>query len=311
MTAEQLRLFDDTPTVPAWDRSSVQRSIDDLFTFASKYRSSAEYGQLIRFVARFHTYSPFNAMLVHIQMPGEREARPARRWFHEYRRILKAGARPLVILQPKGPVMFVFDVSDTLPIDEGSPLPVAVEHPFAMRSGMIGSELKWTVENARRDGIDIHHQQAGSQHAGQIEVLGESITRLSFLARQKPKPEYVLVPLRYGIVLNADHAPETQYATLVHELAHLYCGHLGTPNEDWWPDRSRLDVRTCEFEAESVSYLVCARLGLDNPSERYLAYYSDQYEAVPEISIDAIVKTAGLVEQMGQGRMKPRKERTA
>jgi NADPH:quinone reductase-like Zn-dependent oxidoreductase len=32
----------------------------------------------------------------------------------------------------------------------------------------------------------------------------------------------------------------------------------------WWPDRRGLDSQTEEFEAEA--YLVCGRLGIDNPS---------------------------------------------
>ncbi len=35
--------------------------------------------------------------------------------------------------------------------------------------------------------------------------------------------------VRYELLLNAKHSPEQKYATLAHELAHLYCGHLGSP----------------------------------------------------------------------------------
>ena len=64
-------------------------------------------------------------------------------------------------------------------------------------------------------------------------------------------------------MLNSRHSPESRYATLVHELAHLYLGHLGTPSHHWWPDRARLVPEVKEFEAESVSYLVCGRAGID------------------------------------------------
>ena len=36
---------------------------------------------------------------------------------------------------------------------------------------------------------------------------------------------------------NLSASRESRYATIVHELGHLYCGHLGTPNAKWWPDR--------------------------------------------------------------------------
>lgn len=44
---------------------------------------------------------------------------------------------------------------------------------------------------------------------------------------------------------------------------------LGTPNKKWWPDRRGLSSSASEFEAESVSYLVCNRLGIETPAEEY------------------------------------------
>ena len=115
------------------------------------------------------------------------------------------------------------------------------------------------------------------------------------------------VPVRYELDVNLDLSPEARYATLVHELAHLYCGHLGTPNQKWWPDRRGLSRETEEFEAESVVYLLCSRLGIDNPSDEYLVTYAETREEVPSISLECVVKTAGLVESMGRHRLKSRK----
>jgi hypothetical protein len=288
------------------DRDSVKRALDELFTFASMYRQSSEYLALLRFIARFHAYSPYNAMLVHVQRPGAVFVAPASRWRRLYGRRLKPGAQPLVILQPGGPVMFVFDVSDTTPEPDAPALPDAVEHPFDVLSGKIGRELPLTVDNAQRDGVDVADVSTGSQQAACITTV-EAGRFLIYMAPARPQPKAVPVPLRYQIMLNQSLPPEAQYASLVHELAHLYCGHLGTPNELWWPDRQWLDVRACEFEAESVAYLICARFGLDNPSAQYLAQFVDAYEETPPISIDTIMKAAGLVEQMGRHRMPARK----
>ena len=94
---------------------------------------------------------------------------------------------------------------------------------------------------------------------------------------------------------------------MVHELGHLYCGHLGTPNKKRWPDRQGLAQEAGEFEAESVTYLLCGRLGIDNPSEQYLAGYMSQKEKVPKISLECIMKAGGLIEKMGKERLKARK----
>ncbi len=159
-----------------------------------------------------------------------------------------------------------------------------------------------TVENAKRDGIRIQSRKEGSQSGGSIRrVDGWTTTTLVFDAGtdKDGKPKLVEVPLRYDILLNETTGKEARYATVARELARLYCGHLGTPNQKWWPDRRGLDLSTREFEAESVAYLVCGRLGIVNPSENYLADYVGNNSEVPNISIDAVMKSAGLIEQTG------------
>jgi len=224
-----MALFDGVPS-PAdnWDRDVARRALDDLFSHTRQYRSSKDYHDLIRFIARFRFYSPFNAMLIHVQMPGATFVAPPHRWLREYRRRIKAGARPLVILQPKGPVMFVFDVSDTEGEEGSPPLPYGVTHPFEVRHGTIGGELKISIRNAVRDGVDVAERQAGSQSAGEIRTV-DAGRYLKFQTAVRPEPKYARIPRRYEVLLNAKHSPEARYATLAHELAHLYCGHLGTP----------------------------------------------------------------------------------
>jgi hypothetical protein len=303
----QAYLFDESSPAGVWQRDSAKRALDDLFSLARQYKSSKEYFELIRFVGRFRFYSPFNAMLVHAQMEGARYVAPPHRWLREYKRRIKTGARPIVILQPKGPVMFVFDVSDTEPEEGAPPLPTKVETPFAVRQGKVGSELWRTIDNAKRDGISVIEKDAGSQSAGSIRVAQPG-NELKVLSKVKPAEEYVTVPVRYEMLLNAKHTSEAKYATLVHELAHLYCGHLGTPNEKWWPDRRGLSQEVCEFEAESVSYLLCQRLGIGSPSDEYLSGYLEANEESPQMSLDCMLKASGLIEQMGRDRLKLRKE---
>ncbi len=128
------------------------------------------------------------------------------------------------------------------------------------------------------------------------------------IVRIRPEKEVTKVSVRYEVLLNSNHSQEARYATLTHELAHLYCGHLGTPNPDWWPDRRLPHQANREFEAESVCYLLCQRLGIDNPSAEYLAGYVERYSDVPMISLEAVMTAAGLIERMGRERLKPRKE---
>ncbi len=295
-----------------WNRASTQRSLDELFACAGTYTSSREFSTLIRFVGRFRFYSPFNAMLAHVQMPGARFVAPAYRWGRDYGRRVKPNGRPIVLLKPNGPVLFAFDVSDTEPLPDVKrrvkPVPKAVERPFAVR-GTVGRELQWSIENAKRDGIRVAEHGAGSLSAGRIGPT-EPGAVVRFQVKERPKPRYIHIPVRYDVLLNSSHTPEEQYATLVHELAHLYCGHLGTPDERWWPDRPQLSVDVEEFEAESVAYLVCRRLGIKTRSAAYLAGYLKRNDETPDISLDCVLKAAGLVEAMGCGRMKVRKHQS-
>ena len=250
MSENERKAIDSLSPSQLWDQDASKRALDELFTEAASYRSTKSYQELLQFISRFRRYSPFNAMLVYVQKPGARYVLPAHKWKRLYQREVEPGAQPIVILQPMGPVMFVFDVSETV----GAPLPPEVAEPFALRSGSIqASRLERTINNALRDGIQVKRVAHGSQLAGSIEASPLAGQSLRF-------GENAIVPLRYVMLLNSNHDLSVQYATLVHELAHLYCGHLGTPNHKWWPDRQGLGRNEEEFEAESICFLVCQRL---------------------------------------------------
>jgi hypothetical protein len=58
-------------------------------------------------------------------------------------------------------------------------------------------------------------------------------------------------------------APSERFVTIAHELAHIFCGHLGecksqggNEEESGWPDRRSLGKNERELEAEAVAYLV-------------------------------------------------------
>ena len=299
----------DRSVATPWTRDASRRALDQLFDLARKYRTSTAYRELLDFVVRFRFYSPYNAMLLHVQRPGATFVAPADRWLNKYGRRTKTNASPLVILRPMGPVLFVFDVSDTELEPGAPPLPVEVERPFEVRTLHLGDELVRTITNVGRDGLAVSSQAAGSQSAGSIRLAGGTGRHIDFMIKASPKPECVRVPLRYEILLNSTHSAPAQYATLVHELAHLYCGHLGTPDDDWWPDRRAHSHYVKEVEAESISYLVCRRLGIETRSAEYLARLEQETAQLPDISLELVMTVAGLIEKMAGARLKPRLKR--
>jgi hypothetical protein len=115
-----------------------------------------------------------------------------------------------------GPVMFVFDASDTEPMPGAPPLPREVVSPFEVRGGKIGNHLVNTIESAKRDGILTNFRDAGTQSAGEIqERTGRS---QDVVMRSRPTLQSQKVPVQYEVLLNSRHSPEAKYATLAHEL---------------------------------------------------------------------------------------------
>lgn len=285
----------------------VTRVLDELVHDARMYRSGRAFRELLEFAGRFRFYSPFNAMLIRAQLEGATFVASARRWRERYGREVRPEARPLVILRPRGPVMIVFDVSDTDAVDgEAFPLPPEVLRPFEIsRLPDVEAIMVRTERNALRDGVRVTRAWSGSQQAGRIETAPGAPLQLT--VRRGGATETVLVPQRYVACLNADHDPSTQYATLVHELAHLYCGHLGTPDEKWWPSRVRLDHAIEEFEAEAAAFIVCKRIDDRVRFPPYLANVLDRDADLPRFSLDRVVKVAGDIELMGKRNLPLRK----
>lgn len=190
------------PDLLPLDSAAAKRALDDLFANAHVYRTGSAYKELLDFIARFRFYAPFNAVLIHTQRPGARFVAPAHRWIRDYRRAVKPGARPIVILQTMGPVMFVFDVSDTA----GADLPADVADPFAVSAALgdatAASMLERLKDNAKRDGVAVVEVAYGSQRAGQIGPSPRAGTTLRIRRGRQGNEESFEIPERYSLHLN-------------------------------------------------------------------------------------------------------------
>jgi hypothetical protein len=270
-----------------------QKSLDDLVSRALAYRTGPELKALFDFIRRFPHMAPFNAMLLYVQNPGIRFALRAPVWERKYGRRVRLGARPYVILQTMGPVAFVFDISDT-DRDPGSlfdDVPEAVLNPFPAKAQPPPYAIEKITAACATLRIAITKQDYGSNLAGQVIRLGGTSA--------------------FVIVLNEKHAEAQQLGTLAHELAHVFCGHLGETEEGFWPDCSGAVKQVKEFEAEAVAYLVTDRMNLDIGSVQYLAGYLTSDAQLPNYSLDTVLKAAGKIEEMAAGkfRLKKRKQR--
>ena len=278
--------------------------LDKLFTEVGAYRKSSEFDELFAFMKKFPRIAPFNAMLIHIQKPGSDFVASASVWKKRFDRDIKAGARPLMILQPFGPVAFIFELGDT----EGEDFPEALLNPFKVDGEISGIDFNYLVNNLKCDGIAYREIDHGTSSAGFIQNVSKNDAKRELLIATAKKKTWVQV--LYDLVVNRNHSQTTSFATITHELGHLYCGHLGIPDLKWkgWKDRRNVSKNSCEFEAESVCWLICERMGIKNPSAEYLSGYLKNNNEIPDISIDSVLKAAGQIESMIIGNKEPRKE---
>jgi hypothetical protein len=268
-------------TTVAEEIDSGRNLLGHLLKSSRLYRSSSNYKELLDFVTKLRNFAPFNAMLLNIQKPGLRFAASDDDWAKLFNRSVKDGARPLLILWPFAPVALVYDVADT----EGAPLPEDVLSPFRANGPMTQERMNEFARCLSSKGIDLGTLDYGPGLAGQIHSL--EVGRASDNRRKKPA---------YRIRMNKNHNANTQFATLVHELAHLYLGHLGPDEYLRVVPRPQPKEAHGELEAESVSYIVCNRSGVESAPEAYLSGYLGWHTGIEDIDVFSVLKAAGQIE---------------
>src|SRR5438477_5466700 len=193
----------------AYDEQIARKALDDLISRALAYRTGPELRALFDFIRRFRHIAPYNAMLLHVQNPGIGYALQPRFWARDYQRRVRPGARPYVILQPFGPVAFVFDLSDTEPINPAVDLvPEIVKNPFPAKGKPPIGALENLISACLEVGIEVEIRDRGTILAGSVQRL------------MNRTPEF-------HVLLNSKHTDAQQLGSLAHELAHVFCGHLG------------------------------------------------------------------------------------
>lgn len=271
------------------DPDTERDMLDNLLEEARLYTSSTAFMQLLDFVARLPHIAPFNALLLQIQKPGLSYVATRAQWETLFRRLPKEDARPLVVLKSFGPVDFVYDVLDT----EGEALPEGVQTFFA-RGPISTSTITQFERTLSKQHITIRRIDAGDLSAGSIQQ-GDAL-----LSEERS--------YAYQIRVNANHAPPVQFATLAHELGHLRLSHLGPDKKLKIAERPSSGETLQELEAESVSYLVCKRNGVESNSAAYLAEFMKTHVTIGHLDVYQVLKAAGHVERLlGLGGLKEEK----
>lgn len=268
-----------TGQLDIWETHAARSLLDQLLTDSRLYTQSRDYKDLLDFVIRLRNFAPFNAMLLHVQKPGLTYAASERDWRERFERRPKDGARPLLILWPFGPVALVYDVQDTV----GKDLPKDVSAFFArgpIDQARIGSFMGLMSGKC----VEPLMIDAGDGRAGSIRVV--------------KRPANPKEATQYRVLINRNHTPAVQFATIVHELGHLFLGHLGPDRVMAVPERASMGQAQMELEAESVAYLLCARNKVETKSETYLANYVQNNTTIDHIDVYQVMRAAGQVETL-------------
>ena len=255
-------------------------AIDGLFQDALRHEGSTAFTSFIEFARRMSNLSVYNAMLVRVQRPGAAAVATEKKW-NSIQRHVRPGAIPIVVLRPFGPVSFLYEVADT----DGFPLPGEDCNPFVARGEM--DEVEWgrlLKHHREKNAIRIEERNFGTLLAGNARNL-----------QARPSLVLDIAETEWLVQLNQNHTIPTRFATLAHELGHIFCGHCGADAKGRWPDRSSLPHEVCETEAEAVAYLAASRRGLEVASMEYLSELIKKVD-FRQVSLYAIFEAANRVE---------------
>lgn len=261
-------------------------TIDELLHRSWQHKGSEEFFKFFNFIASFNHYSRFNTMLVHLQNEAVTFFGGTAFWKKKFNRAIKEDARPYVILAPMGPVMMVYDVMDT----EGKETPEEFlekglgSKPFEVIGKISPMILANALQTAKNHGIKIIFKDQSYFKGGHITTILSG---------------------KLEIVININSTDEVKFSTLIHELAHLFLGHTGhkelSLNNSGKKTKlmQRKLTRTAEeLEAETVSFLLCKKLGLETRAADYIAGYITNENDLIKFSYESVIKMADKIEDL-------------
>ena len=280
------------------DRPTDLPPVDEVFETSRAHRQPADYQTLLDFIIRFPRYSPLNSFLLYTQNPSATLVATAATWEKVCGRRPQIGARPLIILAPMSPVVFVYDVTAT----EGDPLKINSLKMTDPKGSWNNKVYEHTIANSALHGIETRDVSRRARQSGSVMQLTGSIRESYHALGISPAASYL-------ILVDKTQNTERRYASLVYGLSRIFCGHLGIDSRAWWPDRRGFSTVSAAIEAESVTYLVCGRKGIKETVETGVAAYNDMNRNLPRFSLHTILQVVGYIEEMGKSRWNaPRKK---
>jgi hypothetical protein len=304
---KQLSLFPDSPSNASnslkdnrlAELETIFNPVDEMFAASTRFRDNRRLVELLRFIARFPSYSAFNGLLLYTQNASATCVATARSWKQKFGRRPKFDARPIAILAPMAPIIFVFDIQDT----EGPAVPSTLLRPRAAAPQQLNKTYANTRQNCAVHGIAVRETTMDQGATG-------TACRITPALRKQYRDLDLQNDTSYLILIDGTLPLEDRYSLLVHELGHIFCSHLGIDRHAWWPEREDLSINGEQIESDAVAYLVCERLGLGIAAAKHLSNYVEMNHQLPAFSLNAVLQSVSYLEDMGKSRWKePRRRR--
>lgn len=225
-------------------------------------------------------------MLVYIQNPAVTFYGTTWYWKTKFNRKIKPDAKPHLILAPNGPVIIAYDIFET----------TGQKTPEKFMEDGLNMKL-FDIKGDFKDSYFISLKEYASQLG--IKVI---VKPLNFF---NAGAVTTFISGKLEIYLKDDHIHSQHFATLCHELAHIFLGHTGHKELLIEGDKKRrinlllrkdLSKDQMELEAETVNFLICKKLGLEAQSMEYLAGYIKNEDDWKNFSYELVIKVADRLE---------------
>ncbi len=128
-------------------------------------------------------------------------------------------------------------------------LPIKPAEPPAREDLLIARLSEAVALASRKDRIKVETGFIERGAAGYAHVVGQEPYRDAVFVRGIADAE----GYRWKIRLNTRDRADVRAVTLAHELAHVYCGHVGPSHAGDWPDRRAMNRIAQEIEAEMAA----------------------------------------------------------
>ncbi len=283
------------------NRKNIYESVDDFFRRIIELKNSDLIKKYFQFLRRVPNHAPFNNTLAFMQNPDCSYYATADQWKKRFNRTVKEDVRPMVVLFPFAPVVFVYDYSDT----EGNEvMPEQFIYWWRENGGALDNNIiRYTRENLEGLNIDYRKLDAKEYFAANKMTTGGYASS----SKEGSNLDIVLHPKYSDKDIEA-------YGVLCHEMAHFLLGHLGEVkyykrgDTTKLPliiskDRRELSQHVKELEAELVAWIVFDGFGINKNSEAYMASWLINSNDLIGLKMSIVLTVASKIREMGKRRI--------